>query len=79
MTRDYRFVKLYYDSLTEDEQQGILVPRPLSATLQEVGRQLDRYEASLDADYLGSIDGAQAEQIAELRELLSTIGARVSE
>ncbi|TWU29433.1 hypothetical protein [Bythopirellula polymerisocia] len=77
MTRDYRFLKLYYESLTEAEQRSILEPRPLSATLREVDRQLDRYEASLDSDFLGSIDGAQAEQIAELRELLSAINSRM--
>ncbi len=77
MTRDYRFVQLYYDALTEEEKQTVLAPRPLSATLREVSRQLDRYEESLDTDFLGSIDASQSAQIEELRELLSTLSARV--
>ncbi len=76
MTRNYRFVRLYYDSLTEVERQAVLAPRPLSATLKEVNRQLDLYEASLDEDFLGSIDSAKSEQIAEIRELLTSIGQR---
>ncbi|QEG33964.1 hypothetical protein [Bythopirellula goksoeyrii] len=77
MTRDYNFVRLYYESLSDDERQTLLAPRPLSATLKEVSRQLDRYELSLDTDFLGSIDSSQAEQIAELRGLLAALGERI--
>ena len=77
MTRDYDFVELYYNSLTDSERQGMAVPRPLEATLKEVARQLDRCEDVLDGDFLGSFDAAAQEEFRFLRAKVSEIERRV--
>ena len=74
LSRDYRFVRLYYDSLTPAERRMMPAPQPLEASLQQLARQVDRYEAAQATDFLGSLDSAAADRIAELRELLTTLG-----
>jgi hypothetical protein len=77
MTRDYSFVELYYESLTAAERQGMLAPRAMTSTLAEVKRQLDRCEATLDGDFLGSFDEAAEKEIAALRRKLADIEQRI--
>ena len=74
LSRDFRFVRLYYDSVTPAERRMMLASKPLEASLQQLARQLDRYEAAQATDFGGSLNPAAADQIAELRELLNALG-----
>lgn len=76
MTRDYGFVRLYYDSLTPQERDSILEPRSMQATLAEVKRQLQRCEEVRDADYLGTLDADAAQEFADLRAQIAEIERR---
>ncbi len=77
MTRDYSFVRLYYESLTTAERRMVLAPRSMKSTLAEVARQLTRCEEVLDGDFLGSFDKAAEAEIAALRGKLGEIRERV--
>ncbi len=77
MTRDYGFLRLYYESLNDVERQAVLAPRSMKAALAEVERQLARCEEVLDGDFLGSFDSAAKEEFAALRMKLAVIGERV--
>ena len=77
MTRDYSFVRLYYESLTDAERKTVLAPREMKSTLAEVERQLTRCEEVLDGDFLGSFDEAAEAEIAALRAKLAAIVERV--
>jgi len=73
LTRDYGFVELYYEALSEQEQKHIRTPRWMNATLGEIERLLQRHESKQDGDFLGSFDPAQIQQIEELRQQLAKI------
>jgi hypothetical protein len=79
MTRDYGFVDLYYQSLTDAEQKSVIAPRSMRATLDEVERQLSRCEEVRDGDFLSSVDETTKSDIAALRARLAKIGKRVGE
>ena len=78
MTRDFGFVELYYDSLTDEERLRVIKPRPMGSTLREVQRQLKRCEKTFDGDYLGTFDSAAQEEVAHLRDKLADIEKRVA-
>jgi len=59
LARDYRFVRLYYESLNALERRSVIAPRPLGTTLAKVSRQFER-----------SISG---EQLALLQQQLKSI------
>ncbi len=63
LARDYRFVRLYYDSLDERERRSVIAPRPLGTTIAKVRRQLDRSNSK--------------EQLASLRQQLKWIANSV--
>lgn len=79
LTRDYRFVHLYYESLTNDERESVVVPRSISATLAEVERQLKRCQEVRDGDFLGSVGRATQDEISALRARLNEIKRRVEQ
>jgi hypothetical protein len=76
MTRDYGFVRLYYDSLTPQERESILEPRSMQATLEEVKRQLKRCEEVGDGDFLGTLDAQAEQEFADLRAKIAEIERR---
>lgn len=76
MTRNYGFVQLYYDSLTQAERDSIREPRSMHATLREVKRQLKRCEEVLDGDYLGTFDADAEKEFAALRAQIAEIERR---
>jgi hypothetical protein len=76
MTRDYGFVRLYYDSLTPQERQSVLEPRSMQATLVEVQRQLKRCEEAGDGDFLGTLDAQADRELADLRARIAEIERR---
>lgn len=78
LANNFRFVKLYYDVLTEAERQTVSSPRSLDAVLAEVQRQLDRRESASDGDFLGPFDARQHERIAQLRQQLTEIASRIA-
>lgn len=47
----YRFVQLYYDTLSAEARRRVLRPRPLTQTVQQIRRELGKVEAS-DVDFL---------------------------
>jgi len=73
LTRDFRFVKLYYEALSEKERKQISAPRWMSATLAEIERLIQQNESQQEGDFLGSFDPAQQKQIEDLRQQLATI------
>jgi len=77
LTRDFRFVKLYHESLTEKERGHMNAPRSVSATLAEIDRLLRRNESQQDGDFLGSFDPAQRKRIENLRQQLATTSGRM--
>ncbi len=79
MTRDFRFVKLYYEALTGQERRAIAVPRSMTATLSEIERRIDRTQAALSGDFLGEFDANNQNRIGALRQLLAEISIRVEQ
>jgi len=77
MTRDYRFVQLYYQSLTDKERQGVDSPRSMAALLAEITRRIDRTQETLSEDFLGEFDSGNQDQIATLRQQLAGIRRRL--
>jgi len=63
LARDYRFVRLYYDSLNARERRSAIAPRPLGVTLAKVRRQFERSSSS--------------EQLSSLRQQLESIANSV--
>jgi hypothetical protein len=78
LTRDWHLISLYYRALTAQEQEGMLAPRSMEPTLQEVRRQLRLYEKQQDSDFLGSFDRKEAEQLAAIQDKLAEITKRVT-
>ena len=77
MARDYRFVNLYYRSLTKKERRAVSVPRPMTATLVEIERRIDRTQKALSGDFLGEFDAKHQDQIAGLRQQLQGVSGRL--
>ncbi len=78
MAKDFRFVKLYYDSLTERERRFVSSPRSMGGMLAEIYRHVDRLEQTQDDDFLSVFDSAQNEQIDHLRMRLSAVAERIT-
>lgn len=76
LTKDFQFVRLYYESLTPAERRTIEPPRSLKATLSELHRHLDLLKREVQADFLGEFDAAMADQLAHLRGQLDSIAGR---
>ena len=72
---DFCFAKLYYEALTAKERRAIASLRPMTATLAEVERRIDRTQAALSGDYLGEFDARQQVGIGVLRQQLANIMA----
>lgn len=79
MTRDYGFVRLYYDSLTPVERDSMIEPRSMRSALDEVKRQLARCEEVLDGDYLGTFDAEADRQFADLHAKIAEIERRTEQ
>jgi len=77
MTRDFQFVRLYTEALTNRERQSMAEPRSMSATLSEIERRLDRNQEAVDEDFLGEFDAEHLQQMTELRQLLSDVASRI--
>lgn len=78
LTRDFRFVALYHQSLSEKERQAIDPPRSMDATLAELGRLLRQTLGEQDGDFLESFDSAQQERVEQLQKLLADIVDRTT-
>jgi len=63
LARDYRFVRLYHDSLNNRERRSVIAPRPLGTTVAKVRRQFERSRSG--------------EQLTSLRQQLETIAKLV--
>jgi len=79
LSREFLFVRLYYESLTEWERETVLAPRPMEPTLTKVRQQLRRYETSSQGDFLGPFDPAIREEVAPLEKNLNEIKMRISQ
>ncbi len=77
LTRNFRFVTLYHESLTEKEREYLSAPRSIIAPLAEIERLLERNESQRDGDFLGSFDSTQRKRIENLRQQLATTSARM--
>ncbi len=82
MIRDFRFVKLYYGALSDDERNVVRPPRPMTVTLVTIERQLTRREQNSSRDFLGDFDlpdreRPDRERVDELRKQLASISNRV--
>ncbi len=75
MASDFRFAKLYYEALTAKERRAVTSLRPMTATLAEVERRIDRTQAALSGDYLSDFDAGQQDGIGVLRQQLANITA----
>lgn len=78
LTRDLRFVTLYYEALSNYERRAIAAPRTMTATLADIEQRLDRAQAEASDDFLGEFDATNQERLGALRELLTEVTARVS-
>jgi len=78
LARDFRFVMLYYESLTEKEREYLREPRSTVATRVEIERLLERNESQQGGDFLGSFDPAQRKRIENLRRQLATTSGRMN-
>ena len=76
MARDFRFVKLYYDALTEAERRAIASPRSMQITLREIDRQITRSEKAQRDDFLGEFEGNREERTKQLRQQLAVLLSR---
>ena len=76
LTRDFRFVRLYHESLSEAERRNIRPPRSMEATLAELDRLLRLSEQAEGGDFLGSFDPAYRERLERVRQMLTTIADR---
>ncbi|MCH7753106.1 MAG: hypothetical protein IH898_13260 [Planctomycetes bacterium] len=77
LTKDFQFVRLYYESLSPAKRRPIGPPRSMEATLSELHRYLNRLEREVQADFLGEFDTAMAKRLAHLRNQLDAIASRV--
>ncbi len=75
LSHDSRFIRLYYQALTDRERRAIVVPRSIAATLAEIERRIDQTQETLAGDYLGEFDASHQNRIGELRQLLAEITA----
>lgn len=73
LARDYTFVELYYDSLSQPERQMVHAPRDIRPTLDETKEQLDLCAEVLDGDFLGAFDKAAEKEIEMLQHKLAEI------
>lgn len=76
LTKDFHFVRLYYESLTPDERHRVQPPRSMTATLAELRRHLDRLQHEVEADFLGEYDADMSDRLAQLRSQLDAIDGR---
>jgi hypothetical protein len=67
LAEDYRFVKLYYETLSAEERWAVDKPKSLKPLCDQFAHVLNRQAPIPDGDYLGSIDADAA--IAERPEL----------
>jgi hypothetical protein len=79
LTADYRFVQLYFNTLTQSEQRTLTAPRPLAPTLAALQRQLTRAEQAQADDFLGEFDATHQARTAQLREQLATLAADIAQ
>ncbi len=77
LTKDFQFVRLYYESLTPVERRAVESPRSMKATLAELSRHLQRLEREVEADFLGEFDPAMSKRLDHLRGQLDAIASRV--
>jgi hypothetical protein len=77
MTKDFHFVSLYYEALSEREKQGVLQPRSMTATLEEIERLLKRSESEESGDFLDEFDAQKQTRITRLRRQIQNIADRV--
>ena len=76
--RDFRFVKLYYDALTESERKNLTLPRSMQPTINEIKRQLTRVELSQEEDFLSDFEDNQDQQSEQLRKRLAALSDLIS-
>lgn len=77
LTQDFRFIRLYYQALTDQESRAVLTPRSMADTLAEIERRIDRTQEALSGDFLGEFDSSNQDQIAGLRQQLAGVTSRL--
>lgn len=82
LASDYHFVKLYYDTLTEQERRTIVAPRSLLHVCDRFSRCLDQMAAARDGDFLRPFDtkasAALNSQLNDLRNGLKAVFDRIA-
>jgi len=77
LTKDFQFVRLYYESLTPEERKAIQPPRTMDTALADMRRHFDKLEREIEADFLGEYETDLTEKLGQLRKQLDAIARRV--
>ena len=77
ITTGYRFIKLYYGALTDEERRGLQEPRSIGPTMAEIQRCLERSEQTDADDFLSEFDTKERKRCDTLRRQLAAIYERV--
>ena len=79
LTRDFHFVNLYYEALTEKQQRTITAPRSMAATLKEINRHLTRQEKHQHSDFLSTFETTPNQKLTTLRTHLITLQNNITQ
>jgi len=77
LTQDFRFIRLYYQTLTDRESRAVIAPRSMAATLAEIERRINRTQEARSGDFLGEFDLSNQNEIADLRQQLAGVTSRL--
>ena len=75
---DYRFVKLYYDALTDAERRSIITPRSPAEVCKEFSRQLNQWADGEESDSTGSAGLPDISPNSQLHALQASLRKVVS-
>jgi hypothetical protein len=71
----YRFVRLYYEAISQQEKEFVPTPRSMESTLELLEPECERAEAVDADDILASASGASQAGLADrLRAVAKTVG-----
>lgn len=79
LANQYGFVSLYYDTLSDRERRAVTAPRPLTATVELVQRQLARLEHGGEADVLSAFEAPTPDDSSSLAARLQAIAEQTSD
>ncbi|NOZ41254.1 MAG: hypothetical protein GXP24_13665 [Planctomycetes bacterium] len=75
LSQDFRFIRLYYQTLTDRERRAVAEPRSMAATLAKIERRIDHAQEALSGDFLGEFDTSHQGRFGALRQRLTAITA----